>query len=279
MTYSLMSAERNGADTAAEALFSARCAAAEVARQVCSAAALVWLLMEPTAAWSQGVPADFADPIPRSAANARYGDPAHPDLSGLWRGEQATDFVDLAREALPLTPGYAAKLRETRRLHSIGTPRADPASRCISATMPRFMTTPFEVVQTPGQLTLLSQLHRDMRRIYIDGSGHMPNAEPSYNGNSAGRWEGTTLVVDTVDLREGTLDGFGIPHSDKFRITERFRLIGEGHMEIEFVLADAEAFTRQWVVKRTYRRLPVGTRFEETACDNNRNVDASGHQF
>ena len=82
-----------------------------------------------------------------------------------------------------------------------------------------------EIIQTPGQITMgLGVLH-DIRRIYLDGIGHTIGADPSFSGDSVGHWEGDTLVVETNNLRAGTLDRNGIPYSDKLTAVERIRRV------------------------------------------------------
>jgi hypothetical protein len=224
-----------------------------------------------------------------SAADAPhdlYGDPAHPDLSGMWNPDQAGSYVmtdalaasvgipaavlkNMPRPAGPkLTARYQAQFeRDTKAMQS-GHPAEDSVSRCLAFGLPRFMTMPMEIIQTPGQLTMNLGVLHDIRRVYLDGRGHTPDADPSFSGDSVGHWEGDTLVVDTIGLRGGTLDRGGIPFSDKLKVTERFRRIGPNKIEDKMLFTDPEAFSEPFAFTRTYTQMPAGSRFEEYICEN-----------
>jgi hypothetical protein len=125
-----------------------------------------------------------------------------------------------------------------------------------------------EIIQTPAQLTLNLGVLHDIRRVYLDGRGHTPDADPSFNGDSVGHWEGGTLVVETIALRGGTFDRGGIPFSDKLTVIERFRRTGPKTMEDKMVFKDPEAFVEPYTMARTYTQMPAGSRFEEYICEN-----------
>jgi hypothetical protein len=217
-----------------------------------------------------------------------YGDPAHPDLSGMWNPDQAGSYVMTAAMAaavgipdavyarMPhqpgpkLTPPYQARFDQDTKAMQAGDPPLDSVSKCLAFGLPRFMTMPMEILQTPGQLTLNLGVLHDIRRIYIDGRGHTPDVDPSFSGDSVGHWEGDTLVVDTTALRAGTFDRGGIPFSDKLTVTERFRRTGPTKMEDKMTLVDPDAFQEPYQFTRTYTQMPAGSRFEEYICENNK---------
>jgi hypothetical protein len=215
------------------------------------------------------LPPGIAEPVPNSRADARYGDPAHTDFSGLWSNDQFVGLIDYSK-ALPLTKAYAEKLRAFSQRVVAGDQPPDSVNQCVAIGMPRFFTLAFEVLQTPGQVTMISNVLDDVRRIYTDGSGITPGGELSYNGHSAGRWQGADLVIETRDLKASTIDTNGIPYSEKLSIVERWHLLAPGKLEVTLTLTDSEAFTRPWVITNTYTRLPAGARFEQYACENNR---------
>jgi hypothetical protein len=93
------------------------------------------------------------------------------------------------------------------------------------------------------------------RRVYMDGRKPADDLDPSYFGYSTGHWDGDTLVVETVSLRDDTvLDRYGSPHSDAMRITERIRLSAPDVLEDAITVYDAKAFTKPWEIVRRYRR-------------------------
>jgi hypothetical protein len=225
---------------------------------------------------------------PPSVKDPLYGDPAHPNLSGMWNPE----FVYLgppvgAAAARPpgpppgagafrpppgpkLTPPYAARFAEwRRRFEADGSQEPDSVTRCLAFGMPRFGTMPVEIIQTPGQITMNLGVLHDIRRIYLDGIGHTVGADPSFSGDSVGHWEGDTLVVETNNLRAGTMDRNGVPYSDKLTAVERFRRVSPARLEVETTLTDPEAFEEPFTMKRAYVPMPPGSRFEEYICEYN----------
>jgi hypothetical protein len=145
-------------------------------------------------------------------------------------------------------------------------------TRCLAFGFARFGTMPVEIIQTPGQVTMNLGVLHDIRRIYLDSVGHTTGADPSFNGDSVGHWEGDTLVVETNNIRPGTLDRFGIPYSDKLTAIEKIRRVSPTRLEIETTLTDPEAFAVPYVMHRAYVPMPPGSRFEEYLCENNRDL-------
>jgi hypothetical protein len=125
---------------------------------------------------------------------------------------------------------------------------------------------PYKFVQTPR---LIVQLVEDMvishRQIHLDGRAHPKPEEwnPSWYGHSIGRWEGDTLVVETVGFNEST-PGFGI-HTESLKITERFTRTSRGRMRITVTAEDPEAWTAPWVRERE-AGLAEGTEIVEFVC-------------
>lgn len=238
--------------------------------------------------------------------NPLYGDPAHPNISGMWNPEYAYFGPPVGDDARPpgpppgpppgaapgagaagqgkppvmayrppmpqLTPAYAKKYAEWRRKFETGEQEPDTVTRCLAFGVARFGTMPVEIIQTPGQVTMSLGVLHDIRRIYMDGIGHTTGADPSFNGDSVGHWEGETLVVETNNVRAGTLDRDGVPYSDKLTAVERIRRVSPTRLEIETTLTDPEAFVTPFTIKRAYVPMPPGSRFEEYLCENNRDL-------
>src|SRR5690348_15946711 len=134
---------------------------------------------------------------------------------------------------------------------------------------------PVEIIQTPGQITMNLGVLHDIRRIYLDGIGHTVGADPSFNGDSVGHWEGDTLVVETNNVRAATLDRNGVPYSDKLTAVERIRRTGPARLEIEMTLTDPEAFKVPYTIRRAYRPMPPGRRLPEDLCRHNPELPAA----
>jgi hypothetical protein len=136
--------------------------------------------------------------------------------------------------------------------------------------MPWFMGAQYglEIVQSRDKIIFFSEWMDAYRRVYMDGRRVPPDWDPAYNGYSTGRWEGDTLVVETVGLREDTtLDRYGSPHSDAMRITERIRLTAPDVLEDRITVTDPKAFTKPWEFTRSYRKQrPPNDELRENTC-------------
>ena len=211
-------------------------------------------------------------------ASKLYGDPAHPNLSGIWvSGASNYSWVDYSKVTPPLTPKYAAIFQKWRDMATKGTPIADPVAQCLAFGMPRFTTMDFTLIQTPGRITEYTEVLHEVREIYMDGRPVPKDWDPTRGGRANGHWEGDTLVIETVGMREGTLDQVGLPYSDKLKVVERITRAGD-LLSDEITLIDPEAYTRPLVTTHRWRLAPPGYEFAEYVCgENQRNApDASG---
>jgi hypothetical protein len=137
---------------------------------------------------------------------------------------------------------------------------------------------PMQFVVGPDLVAVVSEYENRYRLIYTDGRAHRPDAEPTYQGDSVGHWEGDTLVVETTNMRtDTTLGGLGEIHSEQARVVERIRRVDSNWMEIESTVHDAVMLTEPWVVKRRYELKPDWALQDYNCRENNRNeVDAQG---
>ena len=191
---------------------------------------------------------------------SRAAPAAGPDISGVW---WATSY----RPGIPLTgggqlpynaAGKAAYDKNIAELKS-GT-LVDPARRyCAPDGVPRFLETPFpfEIVQTPGQITIIYEENHFVRVIAMDRP--VPKDEdvvayPYFSGHSVGHWEGDTLVIETVGFNGKTfLDETGAPHSDEMKTVERLRKVDGGkNLEDIVTVHDPLMFTRDWSARFVY---------------------------
>lgn len=175
----------------------------------------------------------------------------------------------------PLKPEYIDAWREgqaeIQRLTEQGLPPANNYSACIGDGMPAMMQGmfPMEVLETPGQVTIIQEAYNQVRRIYLDGQ--LPpaeDAEPRFAGHSVGRWEGDTLVVETVGVKD-YVRFRNVPHSPTMRIIERISLVGDEFMKNEVTIVDPEYLTEPWTWTWGYRRWPE-YKIQEYVCENNR---------
>ena len=125
---------------------------------------------------------------------------------------------------------------------------------------------PWKIVQTPGAVIILFHESLHYRQIFTDGRPFPEDAAPTWLGYSIGRWDGDTLVAETIGLIEETwLDERGHPHSDALRVTERFRRRTVATMDVDITIDDAKAYTRPWTVTVRFELVP-GADLGEQVC-------------
>jgi hypothetical protein len=194
------------------------------------------------------------------------------DLSGIWEvlhnrpcpPEGCPDmrvpeeFLDIGfslKGGLPYQPWAAAITRQrTEDLR-----KDDPNALCLPVGIVRMYTTPLfrKIVQTPGLVVILNERDAAYRQIFTDARPLPADPQPSWNGYSSGRWEGDTLVVQTLGFRDGVwLDANGSPLTEAAKITERISRVNYGKLEIEITVDDPKAYTRPWTVKLTQILAP-----------------------
>lgn len=147
------------------------------------------------------------------------------------------------------------------------------AELCLPTGMPNVMRYAFglELLFTPGRVTILLEQDGATRRIYTDGRGHDPEAEPSYLGDSIGYWDNGTLLIDTTSISAKAELLAGIRSSGQAHVVEKIRLDEQGHLRIEAVIEDPAALSAPWRTTRTYERSNVGIA-ERVCLDNNRDI-------
>jgi hypothetical protein len=209
--------------------------------------------------------------------------PANPDprnLEGIW-WLQGYNYL-LGPETNvppPLKPEYMRILERRIRAKNRGVPEADASTRCLPHGMPRLMESPYpiEIVQTPGRITFLHEVGHNVRRIWLDRP-HPRNVLPTYLGHSVARWEGDTLVVDTLGLNDRTqIDDEGSSHSDQLHTVERYRKIEDGSkLELIMTVEDPVTLTQPYSYRRVFHWRP-DVRPQEYVCEeNNRNAPVNG---
>jgi hypothetical protein len=157
-----------------------------------------------------------------------------------------------------LTQFAKDSLKKTNEAVLAGKPMWSPSARC-RATGPAFLLTPAQplfFVQTGKEVIMLHQHDNDVRRIYLNVP-HSANPKPSWYGESVGRYEGDTLVIDTVGFTDKTfVDNFRTPHSEKLHMVERLRLVEDGKFfEADVVIEDPAVFLKPLQVTKRSRRV------------------------
>jgi hypothetical protein len=228
-----------------------------------------------------------------SAQNAIYRTPTAadwsalaklPDFSGVWEiggggGRGGAGRGSAGRGGAPAGP-QLTPAAEARRKELQGRAAEDnQTANCLPPGMPGIMGQPYpmEFLLTPGKVTIVIEAYQQVRHIYTDGRPLPDDPDPKFHGTSIGRWEGDTLVVDTIGFSPLTEIARGVPHSGKMRIVERFRLADPDTMTIETTITEPDVLRAPFTSTRTLRRHRNWTIAEYICEENNRNfVDSAG---
>jgi hypothetical protein len=214
---------------------------------------------------ASGAP-NLTAPTPRTAQGK-------PDFSGIWLNTLPPRFPEFGETApprdpnaaptgldqfrdigtglkggLPLTP-WAADLKKKRMADFS---KDNPDAHCLPMGNMQFEThpQPRKMIQTPEEIVILYEGNAGIRQIFLDGRA-LPDkdAEPWWYGYSVGKWDGDTLVVETTGFRDDVwLDINGSPLTSSGKMTERFRRVNFGNLEIEITVEDPKAYTKPWTV-------------------------------
>jgi hypothetical protein len=203
-----------------------------------------------------------------------------PDWTGLWehQGGFVFDPTQKAGELAPapLTPEYQTLYQEKLARVRAGL-EWDPLSSCLPAGYPRWLLEPFlrEYIVRPEEAWLLTEQEAEVRRVYTDGRGHVPDDEayPLWEGDSIGFWDGDTLVIHTNNLRAGQYQRLQPDFSDQISTVERMRKIGPDLIEDIVDVYDPKSLTRAWHVRHVYSRVKTpDLRINHWSCEENNNV-------
>ena len=164
----------------------------------------------------------------------------HSAQKGVPGGQGVVEGNDI-----PYQPWALAKKKENYEQRAT----LDPETKCYLPGVPRimYMPFPFQIIQKPNELTLLYEYVHAVRYIFTNGAPHPPGQIEWWLGDSRGRWEGDTLVVDVIHFNDQTwFDRAGNFHSDALHLTERYTLIDPDHIRYAVTVEDPKVFTRPW---------------------------------
>ena len=220
------------------------------------------------------------------AIQAQKAAPTTPDVSGIWSMKQAAHPAWVNQDSpvfgnvntvfateTPLTPWAQEHCRTVgcgRGTDSAGRPTGgsylqgeDPTViRCAPNGFPRVVLSGglMEILQVPNRVIMHFSSYSELREIWMDGRKHPASPNRPWMGHSIGRWDGDTLVVDTVDFHGNPkvkwLDEAGHPHSEALHVTERIRRTSPNTLQIDLRFEDPKAFTAPFRGKVTYELRP-----------------------
>ena len=190
-----------------------------------------------------------------------------PDLNGVWQAPYTADLSRAFGAALPFTAFGAEQFKN----HLGGD---DPHGFCQPTGPTRAFHSPFpfEIIQTAGMTTVLFEIDHTFRRIFTDGRPHPKGQDTTWYGDSIGRYEGNSLVVDTNGVSERSwLDTAGHQHSDKLHITESFAKMGPDIIQWTVTYDDTVYFTKPWSITLDMKRQKYDI-MEMICTDNNQDI-------
>ena len=236
---------------------------------------------------------------PSAASFAQTAKPAetktHPsvssgapaDLSGVWRrSRRAPDKArkytiyelafSISVDKPSMTPWAQEKFNANKPnlgLRSVSISESnDPILQCFPPGVPRVYLIrgePVEIAQIPGRVLMLFEYDHFVRNIYTDGREHAKDLPPSWMGDAIGKWEGDTLVVDTIGFNDKTwLDNDGHPHTEDLHLIERIHRVNHDTLTIDTMIEDPKAYTKPWTGHWTYELKPSWN-IGEMICEDN----------
>ena len=204
-----------------------------------------------------------------------------PDLSGIWQVlNRANDNIlaHSASEGVPAGLGvvdgdeipYRSEALQQKEVNFANRETRDTEANCYLPGVPRitYMPFPFQIIQFPDVTTILYEYVHATRYVHTNGSEHPEGGVYWWMGDSRGRWEGDTLVVDVVHFTDQTwFDRTGNFHSEALHVVERYSLVDADHINYEVTIEDDEVFTRPWTMSMPlYRRQETDISLLEYEC-------------
>jgi hypothetical protein len=152
----------------------------------------------------------------------------------------------------PFLPDAEARFRKVKR-------DDDPNFRCLPYGVPRIILArlPFEIVQLPDRVLIIYEADHWARQVFMDGRQHPTDRNPTFMGHSTGKWDGDTLVIDTVGFNDQTwLDHTGLPHSDALHLVERMRRVSSDVLQVDITVDDPKTYAKPWTAQKMFNSHP-----------------------
>lgn len=193
--------------------------------------------------------------VPRDSAG-------QPDLTGVWFH---------TTEPLQDPPAALAWAEQLARARVANGFRDHPHTRCLPGEIfaPGAASFMLKLVQTPDLLVILFEDLPGFRQVFLDGREHPPNPNPTWMGHSIGRWDGDTLVVETVGFNDRGWNWDAYPRTEQMRLEERFTRTAYGQIDVVVTIDDPGVFREPWV-RRVRLDLAPQEELFEYVCENNK---------
>jgi len=194
--------------------------------------------------------------------------PGTPNFTGKWAMPRpVTHLLTSEGKEPPLNAAGKAEYDRRQAAVKAGNKKIDPISDCLMHGTPRLLYAPypFLILQTTRSINFVHEANHTVRIIYWDKQ--LPeDPDPDYLGYSIARFEGSTLVIDTIGLNDRTwLDYSGLPHGEKLKVQERYTLSGHNTIKGTIRITDPDFYTAPWTTSLTLNRQP-GMDLKENVC-------------
>jgi hypothetical protein len=201
--------------------------------------------------------AGLSGPAPRTSDDK-------PDLSGIWNGSGDPNPEP------PSLLAWAADIQKQRLANNL---KDLPTAYCLPGEV--FPSAPLlhKIVQTP--LLLVQLTDADYRQIFLDGRGHPADPDPKWRGHSIGKWEGDSLIIDTVGFNDKSWLPAFLPHTEMLHVIERYRRPDLAHLTIDVSIEDSGTFAKPWQLHMVWTLAP-GEEIQEAVCENNKYRENTG---
>jgi hypothetical protein len=208
--------------------------------------------------------------VTMSAQGIKRTSDGKPDMNGVWQALNAAewDIQDHSGQLgvppgqgivegneIPYQPWAATKKKENYANRATAD---QTESNCLLPGVPRanYMPYPFQIAQTPKLFAMTYEFAHALRNIPMDGSPHPDGLPDTWMGDSRGKWDGDTLVVDVTNFNDQTwFDRAGNFHSDALHVAERYTLTDSDHISYEVTIEDPKVFTKPWKISMPLYRL------------------------
>jgi hypothetical protein len=196
-------------------------------------------------------------------------------VNGLGEDPPPMAFFAVLHGVKPEEDPLRAEFRAAYQKQAAVALTEPPAAFCTPSPTPFVdaFPAPFKIVQTPKLTLMLVESDTDFRQIFMDGRKLPDDPQPSWLGYSVGKWDGDSLVVETVGLNAlSPLDTFGHPHSEALHVTERFHRRDFGHMDLRVTIDDPKTYTKSFTYQINLRLLPDTDLLENFCIENEKDA-------
>jgi hypothetical protein len=192
-------------------------------------------------------------------------------LDGVWM--ERRDSITFSPNEPLLQPWAAERYRTAKPGYGphASANSQDPVLNCLPPGVPRILLMPFpmQIAELPGEVLMIFEYDHFLRAIYTDGRLHPKDIDPTWMGNSIGKWDGDTLVVDTIGFNDKTwLDMVGHPHSEALHLSERIRRVDHDTLEDDLTIIDPKAYSKPWTGQQIFELKP-SWHLGEYICEDN----------